>query len=193
MRYISQLDRQIKGGTGMVFSGRNGSGKTHLAAIIAVNALQHGYRVRFTTFGDALSKLYEFVGAKNPERANPFQVLSECDLLVLDDLGSEYLTDFASAQLFGLLNERLNRSRPTIFTTNVAPEKLGECLSNDPLQAKRLSERITKISACFTVEALKSYREQVLSRRLDELFADDDTQEVIEDIGTENATQGEMA
>jgi DNA replication protein DnaC len=57
---------------------------------------------------------------------DPLPELVEADLVVLDDLGREKVTDWASERLYVLVNERYNAMRPTVVTSNYGPDQLAE-------------------------------------------------------------------
>ncbi|HET8911535.1 MAG TPA: ATP-binding protein [Ktedonobacteraceae bacterium] len=103
----------------LVLIGRNGCGKTHLAAAIANQRLEKGSLVLFTTVPDLLDHL-RATFAPNSEVVYDqlFSNMREAELLVLDDLGSEQSSSWASEKLFQLLNYRYNLRFPTVITTN---------------------------------------------------------------------------
>jgi DNA replication protein DnaC len=103
--------------------GQRGTGKTHLAAAIAQAAAAAGTP---TLYASAPRQL-DFVkdGFRDRSSSERLEALIEVDLLVLDDLGSEQPTEWAAATLFALLDERYRHDRPTVFTSNLHPDKLG--------------------------------------------------------------------
>lgn len=145
-------------GLGLLLHGPNGSGKSHLAAMVGGAAINLGYTVRFTTFGDILKLVYDSIGSQDNSLTASLRKYTACELLILDDLGSESITEFAAGQLFALVNERMNNRRPTVITTNIDPNLLGDTLAGDSLQAKRLSERIVSVSLVTSVDSSRSHR-----------------------------------
>jgi DNA replication protein DnaC len=103
----------------LVFIGRVGCGKTHLAAAIANQALANGSRVLFSTVSDLLDHLRAtFMPNATEFYDHLFQEMREAELLVLDDLGAQQSSPWANEKLFQLLNYRYNSCFPTIITTN---------------------------------------------------------------------------
>lgn len=105
----------------LIFIGRVGCGKTHLAAAIANRALARGSRVLFSTVSDLLDHLRAtFTPSSTEVYDHLFQEMREAELLVLDDLGAQQSSPWANEKLFQLLNYRYNSQFPTIITTNNA-------------------------------------------------------------------------
>src|SRR2546421_1032075 len=103
----------------LVLIGRNGCGKTHLAAAIANQHLVQGSLVLFATWPDLLDHLRATFAPTSPVVYDQlFSSMREAELLVLDDLGSEQNSPWASEKLFQLLNYRYNSRFPTVITTN---------------------------------------------------------------------------
>ena len=103
----------------LVLIGRNGCGKTHLAAAIANQHLVQGSLVLFATVPDLLDHLRATFAPTSPVVYDQlFSSMREAELLVLDDLGSEQNSPWASEKLFQLLNYRYNSRFPTVITTN---------------------------------------------------------------------------
>ena len=103
----------------LLLIGRNGCGKTHLAAAIANQHLAKGSLVLFATVPDLLDHLRAtFAPTSTTVYDQLFSSMREAELLVLDDLGSEQNSPWASEKLFQLLNYRYNSRFPTVITTN---------------------------------------------------------------------------
>jgi DNA replication protein DnaC len=102
-----------------VLIGKNGCGKTHLAAAIANRCLARGSLVLFSTVIDLLEHLRAtFVPTSTEVYDQLFAKMREAELLVLDDLGAQQSSPWANEKLFQLLNYRYNSQFPTIITTN---------------------------------------------------------------------------
>ena len=104
---------------GLLFIGPCGVGKTHLAVSVLREALAKGMR---GVYYDTRSLLSAIRSTYNPvTRASEADVLGEvmrAELLVLDDLGAERLTDWVEETMHLIVNTRYNEQRPTVFTTN---------------------------------------------------------------------------
>ena len=105
-----------------------GMGKTFLANCIARALLDQGYPVIYFTafqFFDLVEK-HTFSHDPDDHSDEDYENLLNCDLLILDDIGTELSNNFTRSQLFAILNERLIRKHPTILTTNLSLADLKE-------------------------------------------------------------------
>lgn len=105
----------------LLFSGTVGCGKTHLAAAIANACLErYDQLVIFSTVPELLDHLRTAFAPSNEIPYHElFDRIRQCFLLVLDDLGVEYSTPWATDKLFQIINYRYEYCMPTIITTNV--------------------------------------------------------------------------
>lgn len=110
----------------ILFCGETGLGKTHLSLAIAGEAIKKGYNVIYNSAQNIFNELEkEHFGRGNSNGQFEAMVL-ECDLLVIDDLGAEFSTQFTNAALYNIINTRINLSLPTIISTNLNFEELAE-------------------------------------------------------------------
>lgn len=120
--FAANFDRE---GGNLVLYGSTGVGKTFLAGCIARELIEQYRSVVYL----AASDLFDIMAKErfNREEATEEGVWSvlECDLLIIDDLGTELPNGFTNSQLFYCLNERLLRRKSTIITTNLTPGQLG--------------------------------------------------------------------
>ena len=132
-------------GLGLLFSGDNGVGKTHLAvAVLRELSESKGARGQFWDFHELIR---EIKSSYDPEtRTTELQVLEpvvEMDVLLLDDLGAWKMTDWMNDTLFYILNSRYMAKRPTIITTNYQDVTREEAIAADALRRREfLVERI---------------------------------------------------
>ena len=103
----------------LLLSGGTGLGKTHLALAIGAAVGEQGYSVCYETAASLFSKLEKAKFAPSEETIREADKLERCDLLILDDLGTEMPSQFVTAALYGLLNARLLANRPMVITTNL--------------------------------------------------------------------------
>lgn len=132
-------------GLGLLFSGDNGVGKTHLAVGVLRELVEtKGARAQFWDFHELIR---EIKASYDPEtKTTELMVLEpvvEADVLLLDDLGAWKMTDWMNDTLFYILNSRYMAKRPTIITTNYQDVTREEALAADPLRRREfLVERI---------------------------------------------------
>ncbi len=103
----------------LVFQGGYGCGKTHLAAAIANARIEQGLGALFLNVPDLLDYLRaSFSPAAETGYVERFEMICHCELLILDDLGTESSTQWAQEKLFQILSTRYVERLPTIITTN---------------------------------------------------------------------------
>lgn len=130
----------------LVLMGAPGTGKTHLAAAIANHRLAVGSSVFFAVVPDLLDHLRSaFAPSSEVPYNEMFETIREVELLVLDDLGAQNSTAWATEKLFQLINHRYNYRMPTVITTNVQAfqrldERIASRLSDPTLSRSILIE-----------------------------------------------------
>lgn len=105
----------------LFFHGRTGLGKTHLSLAIAGEVIKQGYNVVYGSahnFFNALER--EHFGRSELPDGTTEEKLINCDLLILDDLGSEFITQFSVPQLYNIIDSRLSKELPTIINSNLS-------------------------------------------------------------------------
>lgn len=106
----------------LLFVGGTGLGKTFLSACIARAVADRGYSVVYETAGHLFAKMEQAKFGGGEEARREIQKYNDCDLLILDDLGTELTNAFVSSQLFLIVNERMLREKSTIVSTNLSLE-----------------------------------------------------------------------
>lgn len=122
----------------LLLLGNAGLGKTHAALAIAGEVLRQNYDVIYVSCPDFFGKLeaLHFGSDPNGEEEALFQTASNSDLLILDDLGTEFNSSFFLTNLYSLLNNRLGAKLPTIVTTNVTDGTLLEKLYTEKISSR---------------------------------------------------------
>lgn len=120
--------------------GGTGLGKTHLSSAIAREVLKKGYDVVYVTALDLVADFEaEQFGQRTLARGELTDKYFECDLLIIDDLGTELVNQFTVSIVYNLLNIRINRKAPTILSTNLSQKDLL-AKYNDRIASRILGE-----------------------------------------------------
>ena len=111
----------------LLFTGKTGLGKTFLSGCIARSLVDRGFSVVYDSVGRILAD-FEAVkfGENTEESRRGLLKYREADLLIVDDLGTEMLTQFSMATLYTLLNDRILDEKPTIVSTNLSPDEIRD-------------------------------------------------------------------
>ena len=103
----------------LILQGGTGLGKTHLSLSIASEVIDKGYGVIYGSSQNIATTLErERFSRDSDDETN--RLLLGCDLLILDDLGTEFSTSFVEAAVYNIINTRLMAQRPTIISTNLS-------------------------------------------------------------------------
>ena len=106
--------------------GQTGLGKTHLSLAVANVVLEKGNNVIYTSAGNLFSKIEkESFGRLSADEA-PMDTAISCDLLILDDLGSEFTKPFVVSAFYNIVNSRLLAGLPTIISTNLMYDEIAD-------------------------------------------------------------------
>jgi DNA replication protein DnaC len=113
----------------ILFHGSTGLGKTYMCNCIAKDLLDRGYLVIYQTSFKILEILEDYKFRRDSENKiseENYRNLFDCDLLVIDDLGTELTNTFTSSELFNIVNTRLTAGKSMIISTNLTPIQIGE-------------------------------------------------------------------
>ena len=114
-----------KGSGDLLLSGGTGLGKTFLSACIARVVSENGFSVVYDTAASVFSRFEDAKFRRDDGGSEDADRSMRCDLLILDDLGTEMTTSFVQSALYQIVNGRLMAGRSTIISTNLAPEEIG--------------------------------------------------------------------
>lgn len=143
-RFIDQFESYAE--PNLVFYGDTGLGKTFLCSCVARALLDKGYTVLYQTsfrIAEAMEN-YKFGRRENPDAESAYRMIYDCDLLIVDDLGTELANTFTNVEFFNILNSRLMNKKKMIFSTNLPPTEMvrtyGERVSSRLLTQFELME-----------------------------------------------------
>ncbi|HCR44507.1 MAG TPA: ATP-binding protein [Ruminococcaceae bacterium] len=119
----------------IIMTGGTGLGKTHLSLAIANEAIKKGFGVIYCSVSTITAKLENEHFGRGTDEAT-LNLLNGCDLLILDDLGTEFSSQFSSAAIYGIVNTRLLVKKPTIISTNLTTREMVR------LYSERFASRI---------------------------------------------------
>lgn len=144
----------------LIFYGNVGTGKTFLSCCIAKELMENGFSVTYYSADKLFKNLVDFrFGDTKDEYFSFIEDISQCDLLIIDDLGTEAITERVKADLFSCLNNRDLLRKATLISTNLTLDELN----------RRYSERIfSRVSSHFTfckfegrdIRMLKKFQEK---------------------------------
>ena len=123
---------------GLYLWGNTGLGKTHLASAIAGVVAKNGFKVIFDSSSNLLRRLEKehFSSARDNPNDGAQDELINCDLLIIDDFGTEFCTQFTVSAVYNVINSRLNRNLPVIINSNLDIEGVEKAYS------QRIASRI---------------------------------------------------
>lgn len=126
--FANSFDRTKKN---ILILGNAGTGKTYLSSCIANRAIERGktvyYQSAYRLF-DMLEQI-KFGRSDSEEFKDISRYVYEVDLLIIDDLGTEFVTQFTTAALFDIINSRINSGKSTIVSSNLSFEDMRKVYS----------------------------------------------------------------
>lgn len=142
--FVSSFDNCF---SNLFLYGDTGVGKTFLSHCIAKELIDSAHSVIYFSAFDLFDQLAKSAFSRSgPEEDSMLEeYLYDCDLLIIDDLGTELTNAFVSSQLFLCINERIMRRRSTLISTNLSLEQFSDLYS----------ERVfSRISSSYTMVKL---------------------------------------
>lgn len=158
-RYMEEWPKRKLSGEGLIIYGPPGNGKSHLAAAITHGIVER--HLNSVLFANVPELLVDIMSSfeKKEETDKIRKRLHECDLLVLDDIGTERWSQWVEQIMYVVINKRLNDEKPLVLTTNCTPKELAETVGT------KIWSRLQ--GACLLVEnAGTDYRKEQAKERL---------------------------
>lgn len=138
-------------GDGLYIEGTNGTGKTHLAAAIALQLINEGIPVVCKTSSDLLGDIKRSFSLEGTKEQEMLDAYKKVDLLIIDDLGKEQCSDWSMSTLYTILNDRYEDMMPTIVTTNYNADELVEALTPKGFDNTKIVAIISRLRETSTV------------------------------------------
>ena len=144
-------------GDNLLISGNTGVGKTFLANCIAAEILKKGRSVIYMTAHQFFSELADYTFRRNQGNSDTLSFLLHCDLLIIDDLGTELNNGFINSQLFLCINERILHKKSTIISTNLSLKQLSQTYT------ERISSRFIESYEYFHIYGEEKKKKKAVS------------------------------
>lgn len=122
----------------LLFVGMTGLGKTFMSSCIAKKVAENGRSVIFGSVSSFLRRIEDEHFGKR--EGDTIDLLTKCDLLILDDLGAEFKTQFTESALYEIINSRINMKKPMIVSMNMSSSEINSSYN------ERIVSRLT---GCF--------------------------------------------
>lgn len=152
--YSEDFETVMKTGRSAIFLGRPGTGKSHLACAIGQHVIRnHSASVLFITVQRAMRSIKDtWVKGSEISETQAIEALVSPNLLILDEVGVQFGSDFERNTLFDIINERYERRRPTLFLSNLTKQEL------DGFLGERVMDRIREDGGKVIAFTWESYR-----------------------------------
>ncbi|WNB74558.1 ATP-binding protein [Methylomonas koyamae] len=156
--FAANFDQFLSTGASLIFCGKPGTGKTHLASAIANSVCEQGRSALFLSVLKATRLVKESWRKDADARENDvYKTLISPDLLVLDEVGVQFGSEAEKLIIFEILNGRYEEMRPCILISNLLPSELSIFLG------ERVIDRMKEGGGSLITFAWGSYRPNVIS------------------------------
>lgn len=159
--YADRFEQMLEKNQGLLLHGNVGTGKSYLSACIANSIMERLHSVCATSMVKIMDLARDF--KEKDTLANLEAKMMKADLLILDDLGTESNSSFASEIVYRVIDGRYRIKKPMVITTNLTLEQMQNCLD---LDKKRVYDRILEV--CYPMQFTgKSFRQFEARNRFD--------------------------
>ena len=128
----------------LLFSGDTGLGKTFLSACIAKEVATKGFSVAYESAVHLFTNMERAKFENDADAREKVRKYTDCDLLIVDDLGTEIVGQFTLTALYTLINDRVLSGKPTIISTNLTTDGIARRYS--PQIASRLRGNFRRVA-----------------------------------------------
>lgn len=159
IKWITDFIKEYKKGIphkGIYLNGNFGCGKTYLLSAMLNELAKKGHKVAMIYYPEFLRALKESFNG-NDDYKIKFNYIKKVEILLLDDIGAETLTEWSRDEVLGtILQYRMEENLPTLFTSNLTMKELETHLSTtnrdvDKVKARRIIERIKQLTTDITM------------------------------------------
>lgn len=126
--YAANFEQNHKAGNSLLLLGKPGTGKTHLAAAIAIKVMEGRHTALYRTVSGILQLVKGSYGDSDYSESEAFASLVKPSLLIIDEVGATKPTEFEKAVLFEVINRRYEEMLPTIVISNLMPKELSDAM-----------------------------------------------------------------
>ncbi len=124
--FIKKFAEEFPKGENLLFIGGTGLGKTHLSIALGNELLKKGYSVYYASADEFISNLERERYNRSNLKIDVYETSNDCDLLIIDDLGTEFLTNFGKSAIYNIINSRILKGKSTIVNTNLTMAEIAE-------------------------------------------------------------------
>ena len=153
--YAKNFDQVLKTGRSAIFVGKVGTGKTHLAIGIALSIMQQQRLPLFVTVQRLIRRVKDSWHTKTETESEVVDAFASPDLLILDEVGVQFGSEFEKQLLFDVLNERYEKLKPSILLSNIPTDQLNDYLG------ERVTDRLRENGGALIGFNWDSYRKNL--------------------------------
>ncbi len=165
-KYSQNFEEIRKMGLGILMSGNAGTGKTFYTTCI-LNELVRDYKVLRTSLSELLEEIRRSYERQSNDDFFTFRKIENAELIILDDLGNEYLSEWGKEKMFVITNHIYEHKIPLIINTNLDSEQFSRFLEING--SNKLYDRITSVCKLFLFD-WESRRRSINKKKIEELF-----------------------
>lgn len=139
--YALNFEKAKRTGQSFMLLGGVGTGKTHLAVVIAIEVMKRRHSVVFTSASKLIRSIINTYSKGSDQReSEAIAIYTDCDLLIIDEVGVQRGTHYEKDMIFDVINERYENLRPTIVLSNLNLAEIRKYLGERVLDRFRENE-----------------------------------------------------